>query len=322
MQRDTVDRFWMVGKTAANTPSSPVAHLTFRFTNAAPVERSSGMIPGANPGRAQPWWNYLNNRAWIRLITPYTSTNYHTAMQYGVLGTYDSVRVQNYNWPTLPPQAASGGANPLYATTGGYIGDVNPWAISANSTPLPVELINFNAKAEGKHVRLNWSTASEINNDYFTIERAGKDNLDEFDFITKVNSQMNNSTVTLNYEAWDYNPLPGLQYYRLKQTDFDGQFSYSDIKPVYFGESKTFEISNVYGLMESQGEFKVEFVYDSEMPLDLVLTDMEGRVVYKQNGIAATPGVNTVNLNQQLPHGVYFVILQNTEKAVNRKFFY
>nr|MBP7168623.1 T9SS type A sorting domain-containing protein [Bacteroidia bacterium] len=66
----------------------------------------------------------------------------------------------------------------------------------------------------------------------------------------------------------------------------------------------------------------VEFVYDSEMPLDLVLTDMEGRVVYKQNGIAATPGVNTVNLNQQLPHGVYFVILQNTEKAVNRKFFY
>jgi hypothetical protein len=94
-----------------------------------------------------------------------------------------------------------GGANPLYATTGGYIGDVNPWAISANSTPLPVELMTFDAKAEGKHVRLNWSTASEINNDYFTIERAGKDNMDEFDFITKVNSQMNNSTVTLELRS-------------------------------------------------------------------------------------------------------------------------
>ena len=323
----TVDRFWLVGKTAANTPSSPVAHLTFRFTNGTTTSLPNeklGMpaLNVVNPGRAQPWWNYLTNRAWVRLTTPYTTTNYYTTMQYGVLGTYDSVRVQNYNWPTLPAQAAVGGANPLYATTGGYIGDLNPWAISANSTPLPVELMTFDAKAEGKHVRLKWSTASEINNDYFTIERAGKDNMDEFDFITNVNSQMNNSTVTLNYEAWDYNPLPGLQYYRLKQTDFDGQFTYSDIKPVYFGESKTFEISNVYGLMESQGEFKVEFVYDSEMPLDLVLTDMEGRVVYKQNGIAATPGVNTVNLNQQLPHGVYFVILQNTEKAVNRKFFY
>jgi hypothetical protein len=245
-------------------------------------------------------------------------------MQYyaGPVGVaFDSLRVQNYNWPTLPAQA-SAASPPLFATSGGYIGDVNPWAISANSTPLPIELINFDAKAIGSRVRLNWSTASEVNNDFFTIERSGANTPDEFDFITKVNSYMNNSNVTLNYEAWDNNPLQGLQYYRLKQTDFDGQFTYSDLRPVYFGDSKTFEISNIYGTMESSGEFRVEFVYDSELPVDLTITDAKGAVIYKQAGIPAQPGVNTLNLNQQIPHGVYFVVLQNAEKMVNRKFFY
>jgi hypothetical protein len=74
--------------------------------------------------------------------------------------------------------------------------------------------------------------------------------------------------------------------------------------------------------MESSGEFRVEFVYDSELPVDLTITDAKGAVIYKQAGIPAQPGVNTLNLNQQIPHGVYFVVLQNAEKMVNRKFFY
>lgn len=204
----------------------------------------------------------------------------------------------------------------------GPIGNSNPWTITLNNTPLPIELINFDAKAIGSRVRLNWSTASEINNDYFTVERATADKPDEFDFISKVNSQMNNSTVTLNYESWDNNPMPGLQYYRLKQTDFDGQFTYSDLRPVYFGKSNIFDITNVYAAMENTGEFKIEFLYNTESPLDLTITDVEGRVVYSQANVAATPGANTIYVNQQLPHGVYFVVLRNTDQTVNRKFFY
>lgn len=315
---NTVDRLWNVG----HTGTSPVVDLTFRFSNAAAplTERATGMS-ALNPGKAQPWWNYLTSRAWIRLQPPTTTTNYNTATNYGISGTYDSVRVQNFNWPNINAQAAQ--ASPfLYATPGGPMGTSNYWAISNNNAPLPIELMSFDAKPVGNRVRLNWSTASEINNDFFTVERATADKIDEFDFISKVNSQMNNSTVTLNYESWDNNPVQGLQYYRLKQTDFDGQYSYSDLRPVYFGKSSQFDITNVYAAMENAGEFKIEFIYNTEAPLDVTITDVEGRVVYSQSNVAATPGANTIYVNQQMPHGVYFVVLRNNEQTVNRKFFY
>ncbi|MBL7923031.1 MAG: hypothetical protein JNL88_02425, partial [Bacteroidia bacterium] len=259
-----VDRFWMVSKTGAN----PVVDLTFRFTNSGGlIERPVGMS-GINPGRAQPWRTQLTNNAWIRLINPYTTLTY--TQNYGLLGAYDSVRVVSFDWPTLPVGPAP------YNAPSGPLGNSNPWSIALNNTPLPVELLNFDAEVVNKKVRLSWTTASEINNDYFTVERAGKD-LDQFDFIAQVNSYLNNSTVQLNYEAWDEQPLQGLQYYRLKQTDLDGEFSYSDLRPVYFGESKSFEITNVYGHTQNNGQFQVEFLYDSELPLSVLITDATGR---------------------------------------------
>ncbi len=306
-----VDRFWMVSKTGAN----PVVDLVFRFTNTGVSERPLGMASGLFAGKAQPWRVQGTNNAWIRLVTPYTSLNY--TQSYGqVAASFDSVRLSAWTWPTLPV-----GPAPLNAPSG-PIGNSNPWTITMNNLPLPIELMKFDAVPVGNRVRLNWSTASEINNDFFTVERSTADKPDEFDFISKVNSQMNNSTVTLNYESWDNNPVQGLQYYRLKQTDFDGQFTYSDLRPVFMGKSSVFEITNVFAAMENSGLFNVEFVYNTESPLDLTITDVEGRVIYSQANIPASPGANTINVNQHLPHGVYFVVLRNNEQTVNRKFFY
>lgn len=305
----TADRFWIIGKTGAN----PVTRLTFRYRwSESPVG-----INAINPGKAQPWRTGSPGNAWIRLITPWTAVTYTQNWARRVTPTvFDSVSVANFDWPTLNVGPAP------FNTAAGPLGNVNPWAISVQNSPLPIELMSFDAKPVGNRVRLNWSTASEINNDFFTVERATADKIDEFDFISKVNSQMNNSTVTLNYESWDNNPVQGLQYYRLKQTDFDGQYSYSDLRPVYFGKSSLFDITNVYAAMENAGEFKIEFIYNTEAPLDVTITDVEGRVVYSQSNVAATPGANTIYVNQQMPHGVYFVVLRNNEQTVNRKFFY
>ncbi|MFT6503594.1 MAG: hypothetical protein ACJASQ_003732 [Crocinitomicaceae bacterium] len=102
--------------------------------------------------------------------------------------------------------------------------------VSMNSaTPLPVELANFNATMLLTEVELTWETASEINNDYFSVERS--DNSTSWEELTKINGA-GNSTTLLNYRYMDKQPLKSASYYRLKQTDNNGQFSYSQVMSV------------------------------------------------------------------------------------------
>jgi hypothetical protein len=97
-------------------------------------------------------------------------------------------------------------------------------------TPLPIELLNFDAqlKANGE-VELIWQTASEVNNDFFTIEKS----IDGISWneMRQVDGA-GNSTAILNYITLDEHPYADVTYYRLKQTDFDGHFSYSVIKAI------------------------------------------------------------------------------------------
>jgi hypothetical protein len=103
--------------------------------------------------------------------------------------------------------------------------------INSVQTPLPIELVNFDARPISNEVVVSWQTASEINNDYFTIEKS----LDgeNWTAIIEVDGA-GNSTSLLSYQTIDRMPYTGLSYYRLKQTDFDGHYSYSDVKTVRF----------------------------------------------------------------------------------------
>jgi hypothetical protein len=103
-------------------------------------------------------------------------------------------------------------------------------SISAAS-PLPIELISFIPKSlDNGTVQLNWTTASETNNHYFTIEKS-KDGKTWNEVATVAGA--GNSNVQINYSTIDYDPYHGTSYYRLKQTDFDGTHTYSRIKSVY-----------------------------------------------------------------------------------------
>ena len=98
------------------------------------------------------------------------------------------------------------------------------------SNPLPIQLINFEAKINKLGiVDIKWATATEINNDYFSIERS-KDGIN-FEEIRTVKGA-GNSSRTLLYTTKDGKPLKGTSYYRLKQTDFDGTSSHSAIVSV------------------------------------------------------------------------------------------
>jgi hypothetical protein len=94
---------------------------------------------------------------------------------------------------------------------------------------LPVELLHFDATPQGEEVRLHWETASEYNNHYFTVERSS-DGV-QFEEVIIVYGK-GNSAKLQEYTTTDSMPYEGIFYYRLKQTDFDGTFSYSDIVSV------------------------------------------------------------------------------------------
>lgn len=97
---------------------------------------------------------------------------------------------------------------------------------------LPIELLYFNAVLNGDEVDLSWVTKTEIDNDYFTIERSL--NGEEWQAIYEVDGAGNSSNEIEYYEV-DRDPFFGKSYYRLKQTDFNGEFSYSPIVSVYQG---------------------------------------------------------------------------------------
>ncbi|MCK5857574.1 MAG: T9SS type A sorting domain-containing protein [Bacteroidales bacterium] len=112
------------------------------------------------------------------------------------------------------------------ATSPAYTTFITLGSIDADNTPLPIELLSFDAKlVENQNVQLDWQTATETNNDFFSVERSQKGL--EWEPISIIQGN-GNSNQLLNYQTVDYKPLNGISYYRLKQTDFDGKFSYSN----------------------------------------------------------------------------------------------
>ncbi|MCI1754175.1 MAG: hypothetical protein LKM36_15335 [Flavobacteriales bacterium] len=135
----------------------------------------------------------------------------------------------------VTPLAASGSIETLNVQTS-FLQANNYWTLGSLSTqnPLPIELISFTAKANGDHVDLAWATASEKDNDHFNVERSA----DALDFapISEVAGAGNSQSV-LHYTDVDKTPLPGLSYYRLRQTDFNGATSLSQAVPVFFNRA-------------------------------------------------------------------------------------
>ena len=145
------------------------------------------------------------------------------------------------------------GVNPnaqLIPETNIALGGAPQFFEKSNVASLPIELLSFEAKVKGTQVKLSWSTAWEQSNDYFTLERAtdGRTFLD----LAEVASQ-GDSEFVQKYEAYDRYPVIGRNYYRLKQTDIDGTYSYSPLVEVKFEGFNRGEIS-LYPNPVPQGE--------------------------------------------------------------------
>lgn len=122
-----------------------------------------------------------------------------------------------------------------------WIDDI--FVLSTRNIPLPIELISFDAQYDGdKDVIIDWVTASQLNNNYFTIETS----IDgyEWEELTKVNG-CGNCNTEMEYRVVDENPSKGVSYYRLIQTDYDGVFEiFAPVSVTIKEENK--EIVKVY----------------------------------------------------------------------------
>jgi hypothetical protein len=126
------------------------------------------------------------------------------------------------NWMAPLPGQASSAYQVVVPAAGGN----THWAISSLAAPLPVEWLSINAYRADSHVQIEWATASEKDCDYYTVFRSGASGV--FEPIGTVKAA-GNSSDELQYFFKDLNPVSGSAYYKIKQTDFNGDFSWSDM---------------------------------------------------------------------------------------------
>lgn len=185
-----------------------------------------------------------------------------------------------------------------------FVEDVSVTAASA----LPIELTDFDADCQENQPTLTWTTSSEINNDYFTIERS--DDAEIYESIGTVAGNGNSNI--MNYYTWsDDNPLDGMVYYRLKQTDFDGASKYYGVKTV------TCKPPINMGIYPNpfENKFTVELSENTIYPIKIEVIDFLGRKVYAQQ-VETT--VTEIELNN-LPLGTYFIrTVSETSQVVER----
>ena len=116
-------------------------------------------------------------------------------------------------------------------TTPSAVTNFSPFTLGSTSSenPLPVGMLNFDAHVVERTVHLTWTTVTEIENEYFLVERS-RDAL-EWGFVSQIPGA-GNSTTEINYADIDEHPYMGTSYYRLRMVDFNGNSTFSDVRAV------------------------------------------------------------------------------------------
>lgn len=184
----------------------------------------------------------------------------------------------------------------------------------ASIVTLPVTLTSFNVKKQQANVLLNWTTNSEVNNAYFEVSRSADGG--EFNSIGHVKGAGNSSAVN-NYSFMDRYPVEGVNFYKLRQVDYDGASKYSDIKTVNidFIEAGTLKVVTTADIDQ------VYFLYTSQDMGESVLQvfDIQGRK-YIQQKVKLKRGENYLPTNVKLPVGLYLASLRTEDKIITTKF--
>lgn len=219
-----------------------------------------------------------------------------------------NTKAQNYSsgiWNSYAPLQSAG----PYFVSIPAISDFSTFAITNISSPLPIELLGFEAFLKEGIVITKWATASETNNDKFIVERS--DDGEEFSKIGELDGA-GNSYSTLFYNFHDYFPLDGISFYRLKQIDYDGNFSYSKIVVVKKQSQTEFQI-----FPNPAAEYFILSVKERELNKVSIIS-IDGKIVY--NSIYENQNdFIKIDISTFAP-GIYLLQIEN-ENGINQSKF-
>ena len=185
-------------------------------------------------------------------------------------------------------------------------------AVAASSSALPVEMVSFRAIKEEAGVKLLWQTASETNNKGFYIQRST--NANEWETLGFVEGD--GYAVTLNdYQFMDTDPMSGLNYYRLRQVDFDDKFEYTDIVAV--NNAQDINVQTFLYPNPTTDRFTFSINNPFELPLTIRLTDQLGRTIWESGRISRTISwEKEIQLENQ---GIYIMTTQVGDQLLHER---
>ncbi len=245
----------------------------------------------------------------------------------GAAGSVSAQRwdVVNQVWGTV------GGAGLVYPINtasyafGAGVGNVSvaglstfsPWTLVSVTEPLPVQLLSFTATAHQKEdVLVSWNTASEINNNFFTVERTN--NGSDFEYVGTVKGS-GNSSIVHGYKLTDPYPFSGVSYYRLSQTDFNGHRTIYNPVPVDLIPPVRV---NVFPSPSHGDALYLSLIGEPVNEEILVLLyDLEGRTTYSKVFITGQTGsvLEVINHSARLAPGIYLVVATSQNSIYKQK---
>ena len=195
------------------------------------------------------------------------------------------------------------GGSPSSATNGFGFGFADPGGF------LPVSLLDFSAEQENDHVFLQWYTASETNNDYFTVERSVEGS--SWTVIGTVRGAGNSNSV-LSYELIDEHPFSGLSYYRLRQTDYDGTSEYFSPVSVLFNATNEIEIFPNPATNEFTVSDLANTIYKAEV------YDVLGKKVLSRQPKGSSQQYVVIDVSE-LPRGLYLLVVEGVNGDIMKQ---
>ncbi len=175
--------------------------------------------------------------------------------------------------------------------------------------PFPVELLSFKGTVEENKITLKWITASEVNNDYFIVEKSIDS--ERFKLLDKVTAN-GYSNQPVEYSLTDHQPVSGINYYRLSQTDFDGTTEQKSVIAVNY-KNKELNVNYWY---QEDNTLKLKLTSESELNMQVNAYNIQGKLINSSNHDIAE-GTSVVSLNtSDLASGIYILFLVSNRKSI------